>query len=110
MITTPRITTQHHAQLLPHVDQLAATAERIGSVSGADIQSDLDRRRQRLAPGHVSTGDAVALRRSLFQLFALLKIHLAEEQLYDDLVEHRLSAEEENSLAEAMRHEGAAPR
>jgi len=69
------------------------------------LVADLDARRLRMGDGRMSAGDAVALRRTLFQLHALLKIHLAEEQLYADLVEHGLSAEAEESLAEAMRHE-----
>jgi len=165
MIATPHasaehpVSAEHHARLVPHVNQLAATGELIGTATGADLRphldeacafltglllphmeaaeralypelerlmqnrhsmtpmrrehqairaliTDLDGRRRRLGDGPVPTADAVALRRALFQLHALLKIHLAEEQLYADLVEHGLSAEAEASLAEAMRHEG----
>jgi iron-sulfur cluster repair protein YtfE (RIC family) len=70
--------------------------------------ADLDTHRRRLGGRGPSTGDAVALRRALFKLHALLRIHLAEEQLYADLVEHTLTPEAEANLAAAMRHEGIA--
>jgi hypothetical protein len=159
MIATPRITTEHHARLMPHVDHLAATAELIDSATGDELRprldedcafltglliphmeaaeralypelerlmqnrhsmtpmrrehqrirvlvGDLEGRRELVGGGRLSTGMAVALRRALFQLHALLKIHLAEERLYADIVEHGLSAEAEVDLAEAMRHQG----
>ena len=50
--------------------------------------------------------DAVKLRRSIFQLYALLKIHLAEELLYGHMIEHGASVEDEAALATAMEHSG----
>ena len=50
--------------------------------------------------------DAIKLRRSIFQLYARLKIHLSEELLYADMVEHGASAEREEALAAAMEHSG----
>ena len=64
------------------------------------IQKDLDE-------GHVSTGEAVALRRVVFRLYALMKIHLAEEQLYLGTLEHGVSAEVAEALAAAMEHAGS---
>ncbi len=52
--------------------------------------------------------DAVKLRRTIFQLYALLKIHLAEELLYADMIEHGASVEREAALAAAMEHAGTA--
>jgi iron-sulfur cluster repair protein YtfE (RIC family) len=68
--------------------------------------AELDRQRANVATGHVPMAAAIALRRSLYRLFGLLKIHLAEEQLYADIVEHGLSPEAEAMLAAAMHHEG----
>ena len=48
--------------------------------------------------------DMVALRRSLFGLYALLKVHLAEEELYTHVVEHGVSTDAANALAAAMDH------
>ena len=63
------------------------------------IQKDLDK-------GQLSTGEAVALRRVVFRLYALLKIHLAEEQLYVGIIDHGVSAEVADALAAAMEHPG----
>ena len=70
------------------------------------IVADLDRRRTGIGDHPIPTGEAIALRRSLFRLFAILKIHLAEEQLYDDLLERGLSAEEAAALGAALEHAG----
>jgi hypothetical protein len=159
MITTSTVSAEHHARLIPHVDDLESTAELIGSASGAELRprldaacafltdlliphmeaaeraiypelerllqnrhsmtpmrrehgeiraliADLDARRPAIGDGPVSTGNAVALRRGLYRLHGLLKVHLAEEQLYANLVEHGLSPEAEAGLAAAMAHEG----
>lgn len=50
--------------------------------------------------------DQVALRRVVFRLYGLLKVHLAEELLYAEIVEHGASAEAEQALATAMEHGG----
>jgi hemerythrin-like domain-containing protein len=63
------------------------------------LQGDLDK-------GHFSTGEVVALRRVVFRLYALLKIHLAEEQLYLGIIEHGVSPETATLLAGAMEHAG----
>jgi len=64
------------------------------------IQGGLDQ-------GHLSTGDAVALRRVVFRLYALMKIHLAEEELYVGTLDHGVSAEAAEALAAAMEHTGS---
>jgi len=56
--------------------------------------------------GQLSTGEAVALRRVIFSLYALLKVHLAEEQLYLGIIERGVSAEAADALAAAMEHGG----
>lgn len=49
--------------------------------------------------------DEQALRRILYSLYAILKLHLAkEEELYLPLLETRLPAEEGSHLVEAMKH------
>jgi len=42
----------------------------------------------------------------LYRLYGLLKVHLAEELLYADIVEHGKSPEAEGALAAAMEHTG----
>jgi hemerythrin-like domain-containing protein len=72
------------------------------------LVASLDRSRAKLADGHFGSGEAVALRRVLFQLYSLLKVHLAEERLYVDLIEHGISAEADAVLAAALEHPAVA--
>lgn len=66
----------------------------------------LDAMRARVGDQPLPPRDAVKLRRTIFQLYALLKIHMAEELLYADMVEHGASVEREAALAVAMEHSG----
>ena len=59
-----------------------------------------------LGTGSLSTGQALALRRVIFRLYALLKVHLAEEQLYVGIVDHGVSPQAAEALAAAMDHGG----
>ena len=68
---------------------------------------DLEKDRIAIGDGPPTLTAAAALRRSLYWLFATLKVHLAEEQLYADIAEHGLSPEREAALAAAMEHVGA---
>jgi len=52
----------------------------------------------------ISVGRGLALRRVLFQLYALLKIHLAEEEAYLRIVDHEVPGEVSEVLAAAMEH------
>ena len=72
------------------------------------LVDDLGRRRAGLTGDQLSVRDAVALRRSLFRLYCLMKVHLAEERLYADIAEHGLSADAEAALGAAMEHQGIA--
>jgi Hemerythrin HHE cation binding domain len=62
--------------------------------------------RPRLAGGCSHTSDCVALRRLIFRLYAMLKIHLAEEELYLAIVDQGGSDEDAAKLAAAMDHAG----
>ncbi len=52
----------------------------------------------------MTVGRAIALRRVVYQLYALLKIHLAEEEMYLRMIEKGVSAEVAEALAAAMEH------
>ena len=54
--------------------------------------------------GPVTLGRSLAIRRVMFQLYALLKIHLAEEEAYLRIVEHGLTSDVADVLAAAMEH------
>jgi iron-sulfur cluster repair protein YtfE (RIC family) len=70
------------------------------------LVADLGRLQKGLDGGRLPTGDAVALRRVIFRLYALLKVHLAEEQLYLGIIEQGTSPESADALAAAMEHAG----
>ena len=72
------------------------------------LVDELGRLRSRLDAGPLHTGDAVALRRVVFRLYAVLKVHLAEEQLYLGIIDHGVSAESAEKLASALEHAGIA--
>jgi hemerythrin-like domain-containing protein len=57
-----------------------------------------------VAAGTLSPADEIGLRRVLYRLFAMLKVHLAEEELYLGVLERNLSAEEKDELARGMDH------
>ncbi|MEO8571428.1 MAG: hemerythrin domain-containing protein [Chloroflexota bacterium] len=54
--------------------------------------------------GQVTIGKTLAIRRVMFQLYALLKIHLAEEDAYLRIVDHGVTTEVADMLAAAMEH------
>jgi hemerythrin-like domain-containing protein len=70
------------------------------------LVAELARFQTRLDPGPLHTGETVALRRVVFRLYAMLKVHLAEENLYLRIIEHGVSTEDAEKLAAAMDHSG----
>ncbi len=62
-----------------------------------------------VAEGTMSEGDEIGLRRVLYRLYAMLKVHLAEEELYLGVLDRNLSAEEKHALAQGIDHAGAEP-
>lgn len=56
--------------------------------------------------GHTSLGRTLAVRRVLFQIYALLKIHLAEEEVYLRIVDHGVATDVADLLAAALDHPG----
>ena len=51
-------------------------------------------------------GKTVALRRVLFRLYALLEVHLVEEELYIPIINHGVSDEAAEVMAAALKHSG----
>lgn len=68
------------------------------------LVDDLAGLRRTFDVGSPGIGDTMALRRAVFGLYALLKVHLAEEELYMHIVEHGVSTDAGNALAAAMDH------
>jgi hypothetical protein len=55
------------------------------------------------------TIEGLALRRALYRLHSILKVHLAEEELYLSVLDHNLSDEEKDGLARGLDHAMAEP-
>jgi hemerythrin-like domain-containing protein len=70
------------------------------------LVADFGRLTQQLDAGSIALGKRLALRRVLFQLYALLKIHLAEEEAYLRVVDHGVSGDVADVLAAALDHPG----
>ena len=56
---------------------------------------------------HLDRGAVLALRRVLLRLYALLRAHLSEEELYIPILEDRLTPAQEAALARALDHVAA---
>jgi hypothetical protein len=54
--------------------------------------------------GRISLGRTLALRRVIFQLYALLKVHLAEEEAYLRIIDRGAGAEMGDVIAAALEH------
>jgi len=62
-----------------------------------------------VAEERLTDGGQVGLRRVLYRLYAMLKVHLAEEELYLGVLDRNLSPEEKDVLAQGLDHAGAEP-
>jgi hypothetical protein len=60
--------------------------------------------RTRVEAGTLDSADTIGLRRALYRLYALLKVHLAEEELYLAVLDHHLSGVEKDELARGIEH------
>jgi hypothetical protein len=60
--------------------------------------------RAQLLADDFSSADAIGLRRVLYRLYTILKVHLAEEELYLGVLDHHLSDEEKDALARGIEH------
>ena len=59
---------------------------------------------RQLGESQVTIGRTLGLRRVIFQLYALLKVHLAEEEAYLRIVEHGVDTDVADVMAAAMEH------
>jgi len=53
--------------------------------------------------------EGLALRRALYRLHSILKVHLAEEELYLSVLDQNLTAEQKDALARGIDHAMAEP-
>ncbi|MEP7380007.1 MAG: hemerythrin domain-containing protein, partial [Chloroflexota bacterium] len=112
-------------QLMPHIDAieqaLYADLERLmlGRHSMQPMRdeheqlrrlfSSLFRYRAGVAAGELDDASAIGLRRVLYRLFSLMKVHLAEEELYLQVIDRELSPAETDALARSIDHASAEP-
>jgi hypothetical protein len=102
---------QAEASLYPELERLlqnrhAMTPMRREHAEIRELIGTLSNLRAHLDAGALHTGECVALRRVVFRLYALLKVHLAEEQLYVGILERDASEQRSADLAAAMDHAG----
>jgi hypothetical protein len=70
----------------------------------ARLIAELGRYRSHVDDCTWSAIEGMAIRRALYRLHALLKVHLAEEELYLGVLEQQLSDDEKGRLARAIDH------
>jgi hemerythrin-like domain-containing protein len=68
------------------------------------LVGELDGLVGQLEESRITLGRAMIVRRVLFQLYAVLKIHLAEEEAYVRVVDHGVAAEVSELLAAQLEH------
>jgi hypothetical protein len=110
--------------LVPHMETVEATVfpalQRLAASGGGTVpmveeHQEIRRLVARLGsfidepPAHVDRASVLTLRRILLRLHALLKTHLAEEELYIPILEDRLTPVEEAALARALDHQAVEP-
>jgi hypothetical protein len=74
-----------------------------------DLISSLCRYRAELLAGDLAEVDEIGLRRVLYRLFTILKVHLAEEELYLGVLDGALDEPDKERLALAIEHAVAEP-
>jgi hypothetical protein len=133
---------RHHAELVPHVDELRLIADAVSELDGGELRErlgavlrfidehlvphmemaeqnlypELDRlledpramapmRREHAAMRRLL--DELVLRRVLYRLFAMMRVHLFEEERYLAIIDRNASDPEVRSLVDGMRHAGS---
>jgi hypothetical protein len=73
------------------------------------LVEELGRYREHVEGCQWSAVEGLGLRRALYRLHALLKVHLAEEELYLGVLDQNISDEEKDLLARGLDHAMAEP-
>ncbi len=112
-------------QLLPHMEAIEATlyGELDRLMEGRHTMAPMRREHAELrrliestgqyhdqvASGDLGPAEAIGLRRALYRLHAMLRVHLAEEELYLRVLDRNLSDAEKDELARGIEHAMAEP-
>jgi len=110
-------------QLVPHMEAIETTLydrlERLmeGRHSMAPMRREHEELRRlietlgdyrtTLASGDLAATEAMGLRRVLYRMHSILRVHLAEEELYLRVLEENLSTDEKDRLARGIDHAAA---
>ena len=102
------------ASLYPRLEQLMQNRHSMAPMRRehqelATAVSSLDGYRKLVDGCALGKAEGMGLRRVLYRLYAILKVHLAEEDAYLALLERNLSAEELDTLALGIEHAIAQP-
>lgn len=112
-------------QLVPHIEAIEKTLYgQLEQVMGqrhsmapmrqehvvmGQLIEDLGRYRRHAEQCTWDSVEGLALRRALYRLHSILKVHLAEEELYLSVLDQNLSAEQKDALARGIDHAMAEP-
>ena len=112
-------------QLLPHMEAIESTlyGELDRLMEGRHSMAPMRREHAELrrliestsqyhdlvTTGRLGMAEAMGLRRALYRLHALLRVHLAEEELYLRVLDRGLSEAEKDELARGIDHAMAEP-
>ena len=94
-------------QLLEHRHSMAPMREEHATMR--QLIAELGEYRPHAERCSWDTAEGLALRRALYRLHSILKVHLAEEELYLAVLERGLSDEEKDLLARGLDHAMAEP-
>ena len=100
--------------LYPRLDELMGKRHSMAQMRAehADIRGLVDRLAtfgEAIEADALGPAGAIGLRRVLYRLYALLKVHLAEEEEYLRVLERNLSPDEQDQLARGLEHAIAEP-
>ena len=100
--------------LYPRLEQLmngrhSMSPMRQEHVAMRRLVEELGRYRRHADGCRWSAYEGMALRRALYRLHSILKVHLAEEELYLGVLDQRLTDEEKDVLARGIDHATAEP-
>ena len=85
------------AQMRREHDEIRGLVERLGTFGEA------------IRAGALGPAGSMGLRRVLYRLYAMLKVHIAEEEEYLRVLEHSLSDKEQAELVRGLEHATAEP-
>lgn len=74
-----------------------------------ELVQSLCRYRSRVALGQLDEMDTIGVRRMLYRLYTLMKVHLAEEELYLRVIDRGMSDERRDELARGVGEASAEP-